>query len=163
MQIYLRSGDGRKTSLASPAMSGRLPVPDICESWGLEQWFCHRMRNKNRCMSLGQGVDSCWHHWLSVLTWCTSVPTVADAVVTPGRDLLLRRLEQDLVGPHASDETLITGRPSDVYLTGILWPLDEKIGDEESERLDSGADADDETEGAGEEVPLTGQQRPCSA
>lgn len=36
------------------------------------------------------------------------------------RDILLRRIHEDLIGPFQEEEILTTGRPSDVYLTGIL-------------------------------------------
>lgn len=50
------------------------------------------------------------------------------------RELAVFRLEQDLVGPGAPDE-LLRSRPSDVYLTGILWPRNTAIAPEEDERL----------------------------
>jgi hypothetical protein len=37
------------------------------------------------------------------------------------RDTVACRLAEDLIGPRAEDKEL-TARPSDVYLTGILWP-----------------------------------------
>ena len=82
------------------------------------------------------------------------------------RDLIVKRLETDLVGPLAEDEDLVDAKPSDVYLTGILWPRRTKIAEEEDDRLDSagtGAGGEDDTEGSGEEVPLAGLQRPCAA
>lgn len=75
------------------------------------------------------------------------------------RNLLLRRLNNDLVGPLASDE-ILSDRPSDVYLTGILWPWDSRMGGEEDDRLGAG---DGEDGGEEEEVPLAGQPRPCTA
>ena len=80
------------------------------------------------------------------------------------RDVLLDRLKQDLVGPYAEDEVL-TARPSDVYLTGILWPRETRMGAEEDESFGlSGAEAS-ETDGDGEEeeISLAGLSRPCSA
>lgn len=38
------------------------------------------------------------------------------------RDTLLERMKVDLIGPEAPDE-LISDRPTDRYLTGILFPL----------------------------------------
>lgn len=71
------------------------------------------------------------------------------------RDTILSRLEQDLVGPHSPDEEL-KSRPSDFYLTGILWPKEAQMGDEED---DASFDEDD----SGPSSPsLSGQQRPCS-
>src|SRR4026208_2090606 len=81
------------------------------------------------------------------------------------RDRILKRLETDLVGPLAEDECLSDAKPSDVYLTGILWPRRARRDGEEDDRLDSagtGAGTEDDTQGAGEEVPLAGLQRPCT-
>lgn len=80
------------------------------------------------------------------------------------RDLLLARLKQDLIGPDTEDEVL-TSRPSDVYLTGILWPRETRMGAEEDDRLSFSGAKEDETENNGgeEEVPLTSLMRPCSA
>lgn len=82
------------------------------------------------------------------------------------RDLIVNRLETDLIGPYVDNEWFTDAKPSDVYLTGILWPRSERVGAEEDERLDSagtGAGGEDDTEGAGEEVPLVGLPRPCVA
>ena len=80
------------------------------------------------------------------------------------RDEILKRLEQDLMGPHKEDEVL-DSFPSDVYLTGILWPRQTKMGAEEDDRL--GLSGTDEIESSGdgeeEEVNLAGLSRPCSA
>ncbi len=76
------------------------------------------------------------------------------------RQSLIRRLEEDLVGPGAPDDIIegVRVRPSDVYLTGILWPLGERMdgGD------DDGGDADDEDGDTPSAPGLIGQQRPCS-
>lgn len=50
------------------------------------------------------------------------------------RDKLIGRLETDLIGPFATDES-INARPSDVYLTGILWPQNTAIPPDQDERL----------------------------
>lgn len=80
------------------------------------------------------------------------------------RDVLLERLEQDLIGPHAENETL-TSRPSDVYLTGILWPRETRMGAEEDERfgLSGAQDSEMQSGGEEEEISLAGLSRPCSA
>ena len=80
------------------------------------------------------------------------------------RDSLLDRLRGDLVGPYTADEVL-TARPSDVYLTGILWPRETRMGAEEDERFGLSGAGESETEGGGEdeEVSLAGLVRPCSA
>lgn len=80
------------------------------------------------------------------------------------RDSLLDRLKCDLVGPYTDDE-VFTSRPSDVYLTGILWPRETRMGAEEDERLGLSGGDDSETDGGGEEeeVSLAGLARPCSA
>jgi hypothetical protein len=80
------------------------------------------------------------------------------------RDEILKRLSQDLIGPYSTDETL-EARPSDVYLTGILWPQRTSMGAEEDERLGLSADGGDDAEGNAEqeEIPMSGLKRPCSA
>ena len=50
------------------------------------------------------------------------------------RDTVACRLAEDLVGPRAEDEEL-TARPSDVYLTGILWPQRTAMSGEDDDRL----------------------------
>jgi hypothetical protein len=55
------------------------------------------------------------------------------------RDNLVSRMREDLIGPRDVLESL-TSRPSDVYLTGILWPKNTALAPEEDERLASGAD-----------------------
>lgn len=50
------------------------------------------------------------------------------------REHVVRRLALDLIGPRQADEQL-RSRPSDVYLTGILWPRNTALAPEEDERL----------------------------
>ncbi len=80
------------------------------------------------------------------------------------REILLDRLKCDLVGPYKIDETL-TARPSDVYLTGILWPQESRMGAEDDERFGLVGANESDTDGGGEEeeISLTGLSRPCSA
>lgn len=80
------------------------------------------------------------------------------------REILLDRLRRDLVGPY-SEEEVLTARPSDVYLTGILWPHEARIGAEEDERLGLSGAGESETDAGGEEeeVSIAGLVRPCSA
>ena len=80
------------------------------------------------------------------------------------RETLLNRLKQDLIGPYTEDEVL-TSRPSDVYLTGILWPRETRMGAEEDERFGLSGAGESETDGGGEEeeISLVGMSRPCSA
>ena len=51
------------------------------------------------------------------------------------RDVIASRLREDLVGPSAEHEVL-TDRPSQRYSTGILYPLDSKIGEDEDQDHD---------------------------
>ena len=52
------------------------------------------------------------------------------------RSILLERLREDLMGPSYGAEEVIEDRPSDRYLTGILFPQDLKVGDQEDEDID---------------------------
>lgn len=66
------------------------------------------------------------------------------------RDLVARRLAEDLIGPRAVDERLTT-RPSDIYLTGDslasahgnVWEDDERLG---AAGTGTGDDSDGEAE-----------------
>ena len=75
---------------------------------------------------------------------------------------IVRRLEEDLIGPLNPNEELKGKRikPSDIYLTGILWPLGEKMGAEEDDAK-LGFE-DEESDDASSLVTVVGQQRPCS-
>ncbi len=73
------------------------------------------------------------------------------------RRLVVERLEKDLVGPDAADEVL-ENRPSDVYLTGILWPIGDRLGGEDD---DSGT-GDEQEDDVPSSPGLAGQQRPCT-
>lgn len=69
------------------------------------------------------------------------------------RQTVLERLRTDLIGPDAPDE-LLASRPSDVWLTGILWPSNTEIAPEEDERLavadgEAGSDSDDSARASG--------------
>ena len=55
------------------------------------------------------------------------------------RDTILQRMKVDLIGPGAPDE-LISDRPTDRYLTGILFPARTTISPEDD---DEASDADD--------------------
>ena len=56
------------------------------------------------------------------------------------RDEIVKRLSEDLIGPKSPDEVL-KSKPTDVYMTGILWPAkteftmieDDSAGDSESD------------------------------
>lgn len=76
--------------------------------------------------------------------------TDADALnPDTARKKMLSRLQEDLIGPRAPDE-MLSARPSDVYLTGILWPKNTALAPEEDERLavapgeEEGDDAEDQ-------------------
>ena len=80
------------------------------------------------------------------------------------RDVLLTRLKRDLMGPYTDDEVL-SDRPSDLYMTGILWPRKSRMGGEEDESLGASSTEQSEMDSGGEEeeVSLSGTIRPCSA
>lgn len=66
------------------------------------------------------------------------------------RKAVIERLRVDLVGPRDPEELLLA-RPSDVYLTGILWPRNTALSPDEDERLavagggeTTGEDTDDQ-------------------
>lgn len=80
------------------------------------------------------------------------------------RDIIEQRLHEDLIGPHQEEEVL-TARPSDAYLTGILWPRRTKVGAEADERLGAETGTKNNTDNGSESeaVPASSTQRPSSA
>lgn len=76
------------------------------------------------------------------------------------RETIISRIEEDLLGPHRRDEVLQGERvrPSDIYLTGILWTFGDRMGGQD----DDGSEGDDEQDDAPSSVSPVGQQRPCS-
>ena len=82
---------------------------------------------------------------------------------SPARMRILERLREDLHGPQAADEIIVRDRPSDRYLTGILYPQRVPIAEEEDEKLDSNGADEDETHGTEKEAaPLSSTRRPAS-
>ncbi|MGD9689140.1 MAG: helicase-related protein [Phycisphaerales bacterium] len=77
------------------------------------------------------------------------------------RDFLVRRLREDLVGPSNGRDEVISGRPSDLYLTGILFPRNAFLSAEEDEKLE--ADDEEEEVAAADQVALWRTRRPASA
>ena len=73
------------------------------------------------------------------------------------RQSFIRRLNEDLVGPHEDSEVL-RNKPSDVYLTGILWPNRTHIPLAE----DDGIEADDLDSDIAPGLTIAGQQRPSA-
>lgn len=70
------------------------------------------------------------------------------ATTLSAREQMISRLREDLVGPR-SEEEVFAARPSDVYLTGILWPKNTTLAPEEDERLavaTSGEEGSDDAE-----------------
>jgi len=57
------------------------------------------------------------------------------------RDTLLERMKVDLIGPESPDE-LISDRPTDRYLTGILFPPRTTISPEDDDEASDADDAD---------------------
>ncbi|WP_170965809.1 helicase-related protein [Rhizobium sp. S9] len=81
------------------------------------------------------------------------------------RDILIQRLREDLMGPRAPAETL-AARPSDVYLTGILWPKNTAVSPDEDERLSVAVAGGDDDGGDVPELAQAqsvGMRRPSTA
>ncbi len=76
------------------------------------------------------------------------------------RDSLEERLRTDLIGPRASEE-IIADRPTDRYLTGILFPIGQ-IPEEEDETLGVGEEDDSGAAIQDEGAPLSVSFRPSS-
>lgn len=81
---------------------------------------------------------------------------------SPLRDRLVQRLRVDLIGPREDEEVLIS-RPSDVYLTGVLWPPRTHMGGEEDEKLGVDGAGDDSSDDEGSAVSTSSVQKPSVA
>ena len=79
-----------------------------------------------------------------------------------GRDIIARRMEADLVGPREPDEEL-SSRPTDVYLTGILWPFAFGADAEDDERLGTAgaAEGPESRDPEADSVPAVAVQKPA--
>lgn len=79
------------------------------------------------------------------------------------REVLLERLQVDLLGPSSSDESL-KDRPSDRYLTGILSPRRLPVEQEQNDKLElDGDDENEESSSAVDSVSIATATRPASA
>ncbi|MFC1579155.1 helicase-related protein [Pseudomonadota bacterium] len=76
---------------------------------------------------------------------------------------LIRRLKEDLLGPLAEDELLFS-YPTDVYLTGILFPPATDVAQEDADQLQAEGSRDiDANDVSRDEVSLATVKRPASA
>lgn len=73
------------------------------------------------------------------------------------RASVIQRLRQDLIGPFAEDE-ILEGRPLDIYLSGILWPLESSVDAAE----DDGGPIDEDDDQLGGQVSVFGQMKPST-
>ncbi len=73
------------------------------------------------------------------------------------RASIVRRLRQDLIGPFSEDE-ILEGRPLDIYLSGILWPLESSVDAAE----DDGGPIDEDDDQQGGQVSVFGQMKPST-
>ena len=73
------------------------------------------------------------------------------------RENIVTRIEEDLIGPHSSDE-ILQNKPSDIYLTGILWPSRTEISLTE----DDGGTGESEDDDIAPGLSIGGQQRPST-
>lgn len=79
------------------------------------------------------------------------------------RDIVARRLAEDLIGPRSEHEEL-AARPSDVYLTGILWPQRTAMSGEDDDRLGTAvAGSGEESDGESDAVRTRSIQKPSVA
>ena len=80
------------------------------------------------------------------------------------RDVIVARLHTDMVGPREQDEEL-TSRPTDAYLTGILWPQRIHMTGEDDERVEGADSQDPENNDSGnsENISSFSIQKPSTA
>ena len=73
------------------------------------------------------------------------------------RGAIVDRLCQDLLGPIDEIES-ISSKPSDQYITGILWPSRTQVNLIE----DDGSDGESEDDDISPNLSIAGQQRPSA-
>ena len=78
---------------------------------------------------------------------------------------IVDRLCADLVGPLMAPDEVLTSRPSDVYLSGILWPPRIGVAPEDNDRLGTASDGSDSTSEDSEDsaVSASSVQKPSVA
>src|SRR5688572_12997669 len=82
--------------------------------------------------------------------------------MTSFRAAMFARLKEDLVGPISADE-ILHSRPTERYLTGILFPQGEALSGEDDDTLPEGDDGEGaDSPGAPEGVSLGYTVRPAS-
>lgn len=77
------------------------------------------------------------------------------------RDLVVSRLAEDLVGPRSENEKL-ESRPTDVYLTGILWPAKVEMTEDDGDDLGV-ANIGEENDSSSEAVKTRSLNKPSIA
>lgn len=80
------------------------------------------------------------------------------------RSEMVDRLSNDLIGPRQKNEKL-KSRASDVYLTGILWPMRSETPGEEDDKLEVGSAgmSEEASDGTPEDIPAKSVMRPSTA
>ena len=81
------------------------------------------------------------------------------------RDRIVERLRDDLIGPLKGADEILTSRPSDVYLSGILWPPRIGLDPEDNDRLETASTGSENAAEDGEDsaVAASSIQKPSVA
>lgn len=80
------------------------------------------------------------------------------------REILIERATKDLVGPFAGTEEILSAKPSDNYLTGIVYPKGTTIPDEQLEDEDeTNSGKDDSADDLERGVSGFRRFKPCTA
>ena len=79
------------------------------------------------------------------------------------RNIFIRRLREDLIGPANGKDEEIYERPVDKYLTGILYPQDENMMEEESEKIGAETDSDAQEKESEPEISISRPHKPATA
>src|SRR5690348_12617289 len=78
------------------------------------------------------------------------------------RASVLERLKHDLLGPNGSDDEVIDERPSARYLTGILFPQQSELHEDEDESISAENGGGDNEEGEQEATSLLRTFKPAT-
>ncbi len=79
------------------------------------------------------------------------------------RNIYIKRLREDLIGPADGEEEDIGERPIDRYLTGMLFPQNEHMAGEDDEKLEVEAGKGIQEGDGGTEISISRSFKPASA
>ena len=84
--------------------------------------------------------------------------------MSDAREIIIERLREDLIGPYSGGDELLLNKPSDQYLTGIVYPKETRIPEEQQDDTEEVFEGKDDGQDA-TETGVSGFRKfkPCTA